>query len=312
MDHSIDNTSPSPVNDSPTSRAENWTLGTWQPVAENIWVMTVEPATVNIGLIVGTEHVMLVDTGASPDHGRAIAESARDLVGRPVDRVVITHGHWDHFHGLAGIENAESYGHEQLLADLDSAASDPQTPAGIVAPTHPFALVRAIDLGELRVEMLHFGPAHTQGDVLVNVPSRKVWFTGDLVETNGDVNISTESTIEKWPMALDGILGGADETTIFVPGHGPVAGTVEVFEHRAHISMLYGAGEALVNRGVRLQQALAAIDSPTLDDGTPHPGASEWEWPFGPAAITAALPLVYAELAGHGQVPRTKLPLIRP
>ena len=274
--------------------------------------MVAEPAVVNVGLVVGSEHALLVDTGSSPAQGRAIAESAGDLVGRAVDRVAITHGHWDHFHGLAGIEGAESYGHEQLLTDLAAAQQDPEMAADLVPVTHPFSLVRAIDLGGLRVEMLHFGPAHTQGDVLVNVPARKVWFTGDLVETSGDVQISAESTVEKWPMALDGILGGADETTIFVPGHGPLAGTVEVFEHRAHISMLYGAGEALVNRGVRLEQAMAAIDTPVLADGSPHPGASEWEWPFGPDAIKGALPLVYAELAGHGQVPRTKLPLIRP
>lgn len=309
MEPRLDTSPAAPRSPRPT---DAWSLGSWQPVTEDIWVMVAEPAGVNIGLVVGSEHVLLVDTGSSPAQGRAIAESARDLVGRPVDRVVLTHGHWDHFHGLAGIPDAESYGHEQLLADLAAAQQAPATSVGLVGPTHPFSLVRALDLGGLRVEMLHFGPAHTQGDVLVHVPARKVWFTGDLVETAGDVEISDESTIEKWPMALDGILGGADESTIFVPGHGRVAGTVEVFEHRANISMLYGAGEALVNRGVRLEQALAAIDTPVLADGSPHPGASEWEWPFGPAAIKAALPLVYAELAGHGQVPRTKLPLIRP
>ena len=296
----------------PTLPSDDWSLGTWQPVAQDVWMMTVEPATVNIGLVVGTEHVLLIDTGCCPDHGRAIAESARELVGRPVDRVAITHGHWDHFHGLAGIEGAESFGHEQLVADVAAAADDPDQRTDLVAPTHPFALVRALDLGGLRVEMLHFGPAHTQGDVMISVPSRKVWFTGDLVETSGDVEIGPESTVEKWPMALDGILGGADDTTVYVPGHGRPAGTVDVFEQRANISMLYGAGEALVNRGVRLAQAMAAIDTPLLDDGTAHPGASEWEWPFGPATIKGALPLVYAELAGHGQVPRTKLPLIRP
>ncbi|MGA4669663.1 MBL fold metallo-hydrolase [Propionibacteriaceae bacterium Y1923] len=294
------------------SRDLQWTTGTWQPVADDIWVMACEPAGVNIGLVVGSEHVLLVDAGSSPEHGRAIAESARELVGRPVDRVVITHGHWDHFHGLAGIPDAESYGHEQLLADLEQARSQPGTPAGLVPPSQPFSLVHALDLGGLRVELLHFGPAHTQGDVLVQVPARRVWFTGDLLETSGDPQVGPESTIEKWPMALDGILGGADETSVFVPGHGPVATHLQVFEQRAHISTLYGSAEALVNRGVRLEQALEAIDTPTLPDGSPHPGASEWEWYFSPDTVKAALPLLYAELAGHGQVPRTKLPLITP
>ena len=269
-------------------------IGVWQPVAEKVWVMACEPENVNIGLVAGTEHVLLVDTGSTPEQGRAIAESAHALLGRPVDRVVVTHAHYDHLNGLAGIDGVESHGHESLGEAL----------------THPLALVRALDLGDLRVEMVHFGPAHTRGDVMVSVPARGVWFTGDLVETAGDVQVDETSSIETWPTALDGILGGANDQTVFVPGHGPVATRAEVFEQRANISMLYGSGESLVNRGVRLEQALEALDTPLLPDGHRHPGASEWEWPFGIATIRAALPRVYAELAAHGQVPKTRLPLL--
>lgn len=291
--------------------------GQWTPLVDGIWTMTCQPAGVTVGLVAGADQVLVVDTGSTPEQGRRIAASVRDLLGREVDHVVITHGHWDHYWGLAGFEGVTSHGHESLLepeTDPDGRGEMRErlglSPDDLVGVSNPLSLVRALDLGDLRVELLHFGPAHTRGDLLVSVPSRQVWFTGDLVETAGDPQTGPESTIEAWPMALDGILGGASDQTRFVPGHGPVTDRVGVFEQRANISMLYGAGEALVRRGVRLDQALDALDHPTREDGTPHPGASEWEWPFSIETVKGALPKVYEELAAHGQTPRTQLPLL--
>lgn len=300
-------------------------IGTWtQPTRdgapiEGIWVMACEPEGVNIGLVAGADQVLVVDTGSSPEQGRQIAESVRDLLGRQVDHVVITHAHWDHLWGLAGFDGAESHAHESVEESLAWAGGDEARElreqlnvdaSELVAPTHPISLVHALDLGDLRVELLHFGPAHTQGDLLVSIPSRKVWFTGDLLETSGDPQFDATSSIETWPMALDGILGGATDDHRYVPGHGPVATRMDVFEQRANISMLYGAGEQLVRRGVKLDAALKAIDNPLDENGNPRPSASEWEWPFSTETVKAALPKVYAELAAHGMTPRTQLPLL--
>ena len=296
-----------------------FSLGTWTPVTDNVWVMACDPAGVNIGLVAGSDQVLVIDTGSSPEQGRQIAASVRDLLGRGVDHVVITHAHWDHLWGLAGFEGVTSHAHESVESGLEDARGEAMAELRaklnvdadeLVAPSNPLSLVRALDLGDLRVELLHFGPAHTRGDLLVSIPSRKVWFTGDLLEMGADPQFGDESSIESWPMALDGILGGASDEHKFVPGHGRVASRMDVFEQRANISMLYGAGEQLVRRGIRLDAALDAVDKPLDEDDNPRPAASEWEWPFSAETVKSALPKVYAELAAHGMTPKTQLPLL--
>ena len=286
----------------------------WRPVTDKIWVSVAQPASVNIGLVAGDDHVMMIDTGSTPEQGRQLAASAAELLGREVDRVVVTHAHYDHFFGLAGVAGAQSFGHEALIEALssDDTARGCEnlgiSPDHLVAPSDPFSLVHALDLGNLRVEFLHFGPAHTQADVLVHVPSEGVWFTGDLVETDGDIQVGTDSSVQSWPIALDGILGAADNSTIYVPGHGPVTNRIGVYEQRTNIGILYGSAEGLVRRGVKLETALAALDNPGTPEA-PHPGASEWDWPFSTDTVRQALPKLYDELAAKGQVPRTQLPI---
>lgn len=296
-------------------------LGRWQELRPGVHRAVAEPATVNIGLVVGTDGVLLIDTGSTPEQGRAIAESAQALAGRSITHVIITHQHWDHFWGLAGVlelaPDAEVIAHESVTVPAadDLAAATQARELGIdlaslAAPTTLISLARGVNLGGFRVEAIHLGPAHTPGDLLVVVAQARVAFTGDLYETSGPPCFMAESTIETWPSVLDGALAGAKEDTLVVPGHGDPTGPFAAFQQRAEISMIFGAAERLVARGVALEQALAALDSPVDDEGRPHPGASEWQWPFTPEAIKAALPLCYAELKAKGSEPRRMLPLV--
>lgn len=280
--------------------SDQHSLGPWQPVADGVWVAVAEPASVNIGLVVGDDAVLVVDTGSSPEQGAEIAAAAAEVAGRPVTHVVITHSHWDHADGLAGFGDVVSIAHESVQAPV----------------TQSIAMVKAIGLGgRARAEIIHHGRGHTQGDLVVHLPDHDVVFTGDLVEVGAEPQFGDDTTVETWAAALDGMLGATRETTRFVPGHGAVVDKQAVFEQRANVSTIYGQAEQLVQRGVKLDSALEALDSPVIEvsgevDGRPHPGASQWEWPYSTETIRAALPLAYAELAAKGIQPRTSLPLL--
>lgn len=276
-----------------------FSVGPFSPVADGVFVAVAEPASVNIGLVVGPSGALVVDTGSSPAQGGEIRAAAEAFAGVPVTTALVTHWHYDHLFGLAGFDDVPSWAHEEVVSWLgrqeaaDAAAGLGVGVADLAAPVHGFALARVLDAGGRRVEALHFGPGHTDCDVVAYVPDANVIFAGDLLESAGPPSFGPDSHLKDWPSAVDGILGLVDEDTVLVPGHGPVMDRMAGFQQRAEISGLYGQVEYLVKQGVRQEQAY-----------------ERGEWPFDEATVRAALPLAYAELAAAGLVPRTQLPLI--
>jgi len=273
-------------------------LGPFLPVADGVLVATAEPAGVNIGVVAGSEAALVVDTGSSPAQGAAIRRAAEAAAGVPVRAVAVTHWHWDHWFGLAAFADVASYGHDTLLERLGSdtlaavIAEHGLAGSDLLAPSHPFSLARVVDLGGRRVELVHFGRGHTDGDVVAIVPDADVIFTGDLLEQSAPPSFGTDSFLKDWPSAIDGVLGLVDEHTVLVPGHGSTIDRMFAFDQRARISGLYGQAEHLARRGVRLEAAYEA-----------------GEWPFDEPVVREVLPLAYAQLAAEGVLPGRTLPL---
>lgn len=249
----------------------------WTTVTDRVFLTTVEPHRVNIALIVGDDAAMLIDTGNTPEQGAEILASATQKAGVPVTQVILTHDHHDHIGGLAGMGEIASISHENLTA---------------VETTRQFSMAVAVDLGNQRVEALHFGAAHTDHDVLVYLPHENVVIAGDLLEEGADPQLDERGSLSNWPTVLDGVLGAANANTRFVPGHGAVVDREFAFIQRAEVGMLYSQTEMLIQQGTKLEDAAGAV-----------------EWPFTPETLADILPKIYAELAAKGVEPRRQLPI---
>jgi glyoxylase-like metal-dependent hydrolase (beta-lactamase superfamily II) len=276
-----------------------FSLGSFAPVADQIFVAVAEPAAVNIGLIVGPNGALIIDTGSSPEQGGAIRAAAESFAGVPVVAVLVTHWHYDHLFGLAGFADVASFGHESVAAwlgrpEVAAAATDLGVDlTQVVAPSTTFSLAKVIDAGGRRVEALHFGPAHTDGDVVVYVPDADFIFAGDLLESSAPPSFGPDCQLKEWPIALDGILGMTRENTQIMPGHGPVMDRMAAFDQRSRISALHSQAEYVIGLGKSAEDAYEAS-----------------EWPFDEATVRAALPIAYAQLAAAGVVPLRRLPLL--
>ncbi len=241
---------------------------TWTPVTSRVHVTTLEPHRVNVGLVVGDHSAMLVDSGTTAAQGAELLASATALAGVPVTHVALTHGHQDHVGGLAGMPGVQVGGPRE--------PGRPRTP-------RRFSMALALDLGGQRVELLHFGEAHTRADVVLFVPAENVVFAGDLLEEGADPQVDGSTSLANWPTVLDGVLGASNSGTRFVPGHGAVVDRDFAFVQRAEIAMLYSSSEMLIEQGIRADEAATAV-----------------EWPFTPETLAVALPKAYAELAAKG------------
>jgi glyoxylase-like metal-dependent hydrolase (beta-lactamase superfamily II) len=217
-------------------------IGAWRELTTGIYLAIAEPESVNIGLVVGAEAVLLVDTGSSPAQGRAIRESLSRLTNRPLAAVVVTHWHRDHSFGLAAFHDVPTIGHETVRARLGSAEAATEAvrlgvaPAELTAPEREIALATAVDLGGRRIEIAHLGRGHTDGDLVVVVPDADLLFAGDLIESAGPPSFGPDSVPDEWAGTLDGLIGLMTEATRAIPGHGEPVGREFVFEQRGRIA----------------------------------------------------------------------------
>jgi glyoxylase-like metal-dependent hydrolase (beta-lactamase superfamily II) len=243
----------------PSETGVTFALGAWQEVAPNVFRAVAEPESVNLGLVVGSERALLVDTGSSPVQGAAVRASVAAVTDRPLTAVAVTHWHYDHAFGLAAFTDLLTIGHESVRGRLGSAEARAEAArlgvdaADLAAPGRELAVATAVDLGDRRVEIAHLGEGHTDGDLVVVVPDADVVFAGDLIESAGPPSFGDDAVPGAWAATLDGVIGLMTASTVLVPGHGDPVDREFVFEQRGRIAARAAAGILLAGRTVTLR-----------------------------------------------------------
>jgi glyoxylase-like metal-dependent hydrolase (beta-lactamase superfamily II) len=266
----------------------------WRPVRAGVYVTTLEPAHVNCGLVVGTNGVLLIDTGSSPAQGTALRESIAQISDVPLRAVVVTHHHWDHAYGLGAFADVETIGHESLKETLTSEAAATTarehglSPDEVAIPSASIAIIAARDLGGIHVEIGHFGVGHTGGDLAVLVPEARVLFAGDLVEQGAPPQIDETTSLKNWPRVMEALLTLCKPDTIVVPGHGENVDPPFISWEGTGLDAIHGQCEWLVSQGVAEADAYA------------HP---ELQWPWDEQWVRTAITSAYRELAAAGTKP---------
>src|SRR5665811_231796 len=220
----------------------------WREVADKVFVRRFADFNLNIGLIVGAESALVVDTRGSERQGREVLGEIRGLTHLPLV-AANTHHHYDHAFGNFAFLPAEIWGHEQcaarlradgLTTKLELAAAMPAlaqeyTNTRITPPNKTFPDSASLDLGGRLVHLTHFGRGHTDNDVVVVVPDVHVILAGDLVE-QGEPPSFEDSYPLDWPGTLGRMLDLAEGP--IVPGHGEVVDRSFVEAQLADLSAL--------------------------------------------------------------------------
>ncbi len=211
----------------------------------------------NSGVIVGDKGVIVIDAKTTAAGGKELLDDIAKITPKPVTAVILTHSDGDHVNGLAAFPEGitivaqENNRKEQETALAAGGRGAP--PAGHL-PTQVITKSRdGMKIDGVKVEMYHWAPAHTSGDLIVFFPNQNIAFTGDVIATTLPdplIHLEKHGSSEGWIETAKGIVNlNADQ---FIPGHGDVETKAEVQKRldsavakRAKIKELVAQGKSL-------------------------------------------------------------------
>lgn len=253
------------------------------------------PLVPNIGVILGDDAALVVDTGMGPANGARVLEAARKVAGERKLILTLTHFHPEHgfgaqaFKGVARITYNRAQSNE--LASKGGSyigmfnGFGPDVAAALegtelVQPDDTYdGELTTIELGGRSVELRTWGLAHTAGDQIVYVPDVGVLFTGDLAEERIFPIFPwfppEDATIDgaRWVAILTELC--ALRPKIVVPGHGGFGGVEILAAVRDYIVAL-GRRVMLARAAGKDADTIVAELSPKIR--AEHPDWSSPEW----------------------------------
>jgi cyclase len=133
-----------------------------------------------------------------------------------------------------------------------------------VDPTPPnitldkkMTLFQVVANGSREIQLLHFGRAHTGGDVVIYLPQQKVAFTGDMMLPG--LSYMGDGHVDEWPQTLEAFK--TLDFDIWLPGHGGVMRTREPIDNfQAYLRDLWNKTGRMYRDGVSWERAAEQID----------------------------------------------------
>jgi glyoxylase-like metal-dependent hydrolase (beta-lactamase superfamily II) len=116
-----------------------------------------------------------------------------------------------------------------------------------------------------RIDLLHFGPAHTTGDTAVLFRDRNLVHLGDVFNTSGYPFIDADNggSLAGVIAFCESVLAELEPGAIVIPGHGEVSDYQGLVDYIAMLKTIRNRMSALIESGASLEQVIAA--RPTSD-----------------------------------------------
>jgi glyoxylase-like metal-dependent hydrolase (beta-lactamase superfamily II) len=238
----------------------------------------------HIGVQVGDDGVVVVDTGSTASAGAVVA-AIRKVTTQPIRYVINTSADPDHVGGNEAVAKAGQslftsadflgggasiLSAERVLARM-GAPTGQASPFPVAAwPTETFDHPRKyMYLNGEGIEILHQPAAHTDGDVLVFFRRSDVIVAGDILDTTRFpvIDVAKGGTVQGEIAALNRLVELAipsvpivsrEAGTLVIPGHGRVCDQIDAVEYRDMVTIIRDRIRDLIKAGRTLDQVKAA------------------------------------------------------
>ena len=223
----------------------------------------------NVAVSIGEHGVLIVDD-QFPAMVPKIRAAIRELGGGDVDFVINTHWHFDHADGnpLFGKGGAwivsQSNSREMMTEDrvvnvVEALISQPAYPPE-GHPVITFEDRMQFHFNGEEIDLLHFGPAHTTGDLAVVFRGHNVVHMGDVFVTDGYPIIDSDygGGIDGMIQMCEAVLEVIEEDTVVIPGHGPLETYADLVDYVTMLKKIRERIAALISNGATLDEVIAA------------------------------------------------------
>lgn len=218
----------------------------------------------NIAVSHGPDGTIVIDDQFAPLTPRIMA--AIEALGAPPARYLInTHWHGDH---TGGNENFGRAGTVIMAHDhvRDRMATEQRRGTRVTPPSPAIALPVITWHDGIQLHMnggirtMHMPHAHTDGDSIVWFRAANVVHMGDLYFNRVSlpfIDLSSGGNARGVLAAAERVLAMADDNTVIIPGHGPLARKADLQGYRDMLAEVIGAVERARAEGKTLEEVLA-------------------------------------------------------
>ena len=226
--------------------------------------------TLNSGVIVTSEGVIVLDALNSEPVARAERDAIANTIRQPVRLLVSSTFHNNYSKGNLAYADVWKIGHENYRTDLLAQMQRDKAPAEeqkTRLPNQTFRDRITLYLGGKEIQILYVGRAHTRGDSIIYVPQDRIAYLSELFFADQFLFINDGYGLD-WLKALDAVEALGAE--IFVPGHGPIPADPRETRQGLHRfrQMLVDVRDAVqkeIARGATEDQAVATIRWPQYE-----------------------------------------------
>lgn len=264
--------------------------GTLKMLRGNVGIFTEKGGT--IGFFLGKDGLAVIDT-QFPDSAANFIADVKKQSQMPFRYLINTHHHGDHTSGniaFKGLIQNHHIAHENCLKNLKASAEKAGTLDKQLLPADTFSKKHQVKMDNEEIEMRYFGPAHTDGDIVVYFDEANIAHMGDLMfnRRHPYVDRNAGANIQNWIKVLNKAAKKYEKDTLYIFGHAgegyEVTGTRnDLFAFRDYLQRVLDFAEAEIKAGKSKEDFLK---------NTTIPGVTEWKG----EGITRPLTAAYEEV----------------